>query len=241
MVTGPADFETYKSENLSYFIWTERVYNFRAGNESEKWLLHALVCNHFDVAIYLAESGYYPTQYGNFAFRYAIEYGHLNMAVYFLEVHGTPKSKSRYHKNTIPIAAELGHLPIVKYLTEKGWDPTVYDNQAIRDASSHGHIDVVRYLFEYGCNPNTCGGEALRLSTLRGYLPVAKYLSKLEQHPAVNNPHIDSWHPADKKEKIKNYFTRWGERIKSELKLVATLTDKFDIYKGALCDLIEMI
>ena len=55
--------------------------------------------------------------------------------------------------SVIRIAAEKGHVDVVKYLMEEenekyGIDPAAEDNWAIREAADMGHLDVVKYLME---------------------------------------------------------------------------------------------
>jgi len=50
------------------------------------------------------------------------------------------------------LACENGHLPVVKFLIDNGFDPRAEDDMAIRTASIGGYLPLVKYLVEKGAN-----------------------------------------------------------------------------------------
>ncbi len=70
-------------------------------------------------------------------------------------------------------AATRGHLPIVKYLTERGADINYLDDFALMQASANGDLQLVKYLVEHGANNKS---QALIEASYRGHFPVVKYL-----------------------------------------------------------------
>jgi hypothetical protein len=111
-----------------------------------------------------------------------------------------------------------GGLFCMRYLVENNlFDPITWNGWMIAEAAQNGHLELVKYLY-------TLGGrldyediqESLQVTSARGHVMMFKYLWFLRRH---NNPDKKPVNP----------------------KIMATITDKFDIYKGALCDLIEMI
>ena len=81
------------------------------------------------------------------------------------------------------LAAELGHLEIVKYLATQGGCETQHKNSAGRTAlhcaSQEGHLDIVKYLVqEYQCSPMCRDKENItpfQLATFKGHRDLVVY------------------------------------------------------------------
>jgi uncharacterized protein YjhX (UPF0386 family) len=72
-------------------------------------------------------------------------------------------------RNCLHIAAEYGHIDIVKYLiTECSCDPMVADKNGrncLHIAAEYGHIDIVKYLItECRCDPDFIGKNYLHIA-----------------------------------------------------------------------------
>jgi hypothetical protein len=67
-------------------------------------------------------------------------------------------------------ASVYGHLETVKYLIEKGIQPT---SETINFASANGHLSVIQYLMEYG---TIATDYSINAASAYGYLEVVKYL-----------------------------------------------------------------
>ena len=81
------------------------------------------------------------------------------------------------------IAAQNGHLNVVKYLVKKGADvnKTTHGNTPFIAAAARGHLDVVKYLVKKGADVNKAykdGITPLMIAAQNGHLDVVKYLVK---------------------------------------------------------------
>ena len=79
----------------------------------------------------------------------------------------------------LKLVARDGHLDIVKYLVEQGADIHARDEDALRSAAMNGHLDVVKYLVELGANIHARNEEALVVAAGNGHLDVVEYLVEL--------------------------------------------------------------
>ena len=79
-------------------------------------------------------------------------------------------------ETSLCVAAEKGHLDIIRYLVEKGSDIEKEDSYGwtpIGNAASHGHLESTRYLLEQGANrdkPNEWSMTPLHLAAEDGHL-----------------------------------------------------------------------
>jgi hypothetical protein len=73
-------------------------------------------------------------------------------------------------------ASNNGHLNIVKYLLKNGANIHAWDDYALRYAASNGHLNVVKYLVKNGADIHAVGDYALRYAAIDGHLDVVKYL-----------------------------------------------------------------
>jgi len=65
-------------------------------------------------------------------------------------------------------------------LVEQGADLHAQNDYALRLAAENGHLKVVKYLLEQGANLHADNEKALRLAALYGHLEVVKYLLEEE-------------------------------------------------------------
>src|SRR6185369_2961863 len=81
-----------------------------------------------------------------------------------------------YDYLAICIAAEYGHIEIVKYLFERGADIRIYSDMALRYSAQNGHLQVVKYLIENGAYVHAINDSSLCYSAENGHLSVVEYL-----------------------------------------------------------------
>jgi len=73
-------------------------------------------------------------------------------------------------------ASRNGHLPVIKFLAEKGVDIHVYNDIALTCACKNGHLSVVQYLVENGANVHLY--YTLIYAVEGEHLPVVKYIEE---------------------------------------------------------------
>lgn len=85
----------------------------------------------------------------------------------------------------LKMAAQMGHLEIVKYLLEEGADPDAdEDGEAVQEAAKNGHLEVVRALLEAGADANV--GDGIHWAAANEYADIAKVLHQYGSD--VNKP-----------------------------------------------------
>ena len=95
----------------------------------------------------------------------------------FLKPYSKKYIKSKIDIDDIKKVSKYGLTDEVKRLLNKGVDPSVKDNEAIRMASKNGHTDVVRLLLQdKRVDPIDDGNYAIRLASRNGYTEVVKLL-----------------------------------------------------------------
>ena len=66
---------------------------------------------------------------------------------------------------------------IIYFILNRIFDPSAYDNYAIRWASRYGHVEVVKLLLmDKRVDPSTHGNYAIRIASDQGYVEVVKLL-----------------------------------------------------------------
>ncbi len=96
------------------------------------------------------------------------------------KIYNSPYKKIQI-ENRLIWASEIGNLPVVKYLTERGANIHDLDDYALRQASINGHLPVVKYLVEHNANINAkvnTMDDALTRAIRYGHLPVVEYLTE---------------------------------------------------------------
>lgn len=80
------------------------------------------------------------------------------------------------------MAAEQGHLEIIKYLHENGADITVHNNSAIKWASCLGYVDIVKYLSQNGADLTA---EQYCVLVWVSYIGATIYRSRIKLTPVL--------------------------------------------------------
>ena len=91
-------------------------------------------------------------------------------------LHKNGANIAAYNNYAAVYAAENGHLEVVKYLYENGANITVGDNYAVGLAARNGHLEVVKYLHQNGADITADNNYAVRKAAENGHLEVVKYL-----------------------------------------------------------------
>jgi ankyrin repeat protein len=106
---------------------------------------------------------------------------------------------------------------VVIYLVSIGCDPKSGNNLPVRWAAENGHLNVVKYLVSIGCDPKVRNNLASRWAAQRGHLHFVKYIKNLDVQSETNT-HLN----------VTNH-------------LLAILSDKFDIFRGAMRDVADTV
>ncbi len=93
-------------------------------------------------------------------------------------------------------SAELGYLPVVIYLVEKGANIHAYDDKALRWAADNGHSPLVTYLVEQGADIHAVADYAIRWAAKNGHLLVVIYLVKKGAN--IHSNYVDALRSAAK-------------------------------------------
>ena len=83
----------------------------------------------------------------NRLFRIAVTYGHLEVAVFLKSIYKIYKL-NQY----VPIACENGHLPLVKFLHEKGASLRTGSNLSLIISEENNQYEIILYLLENGAD-----------------------------------------------------------------------------------------
>ncbi len=84
----------------------------------------------------------------------------------------------KIQNDLLVIAAENGHLEIVKYLVDNQVNIDEKGNLALNFSSANGHLEVVKYLVLKGADIHADNAFSLRLASEKGHLEIVKYLVK---------------------------------------------------------------
>jgi len=137
------------------------------------------------------ERGVNPAANNYEPLRNACENGHTEIVRLLLDLE---RGMNPAAKSTLRWACYWGHTEIVRVLLdlplEKGVDPTIYDNLALRHAWRFGHTEIVRLLLdlplERGVNPGARDNEALRTASYNGKTKIVRMLLALSPERGVN-------------------------------------------------------
>jgi hypothetical protein len=170
---------------------------------------------------------------------FAASCGHLKLVIWMVETYGVnPKVKNNW---IISRAAEQGSILVVIYLVGHGCDPTTYSNFAVRHALVRGYLPLARFLIEYGCDAGDSDGHAITDSAYWGELSSVKLIiENCETHrdyiQKAMNYAVEEVRPITAK-----YLRRVLNPKKIDSRLGVIMSDKFEIFVGAIRDLMEMI
>lgn len=123
---------------------------------------------HFEVVKYLAKNKWSTHN----TVINAVKGGHFEITKYLLSI---DKERLLDLCPSMKEASRLGHIDIVKMLTEMG-EPC--PKGAIDDASRNGHLDVLRYLIEKG--NNNYSSELVDIAAARGQSEIVEYLVQID-------------------------------------------------------------
>lgn len=80
------------------------------------------------------------------------------------------------HNMALPFASKNGHLDVVFYLLEAGFDVHVYDEMALILASKNGHYLIVQLLLQKGADPSIYNNEPLKTALMNGHEDIVSLL-----------------------------------------------------------------
>jgi hypothetical protein len=98
--------------------------------------------------------------------------GELSL-IKFAVSHGVSLTDEYGIDKPLGAAANKGHLDIVKYLLEKGYNIHEGDDYALKIASETGHLEIVKYLVEHDAR---ISNKAIKWAQEAGHQKVVKYL-----------------------------------------------------------------
>lgn len=78
--------------------------------------------------------------------------------------------------NALLMAVENGYYEVVKYLIDKGCDPSSDCDYALRTAAEKGYIDIVKLLLEKGADITSHNHWSLSFAALEGKFEMVKFL-----------------------------------------------------------------
>ena len=123
-------------------------------------------------------------------------------------------------------AANKGHIEIVKYLLKRGANVHAKSDQALGDASRTGNLEMVKLLVESGANIHAVQDYALRIAAGKGHLDVVKYF--VEHGADVNamdgEPLIQAAY--NRKLAVLKYLVRQGANPHAKNDTARLLADK---------------
>lgn len=134
------------------------------------------------------------TNHHNRPLRLVARFGKLKVFKYLCEEIGLDPNCE--NNRCIGLAAEGGHLDIVKYCLEHGADPAADDNYAIRFACGKNHLETVRYLYQTGkCDITAKDYNAFKIvkfwaNFTAGYGYMLKFLISLPECPSTYRERI---------------------------------------------------
>ena len=121
-------------------------------------------------------------EFGNTAFLYAAEYGHLEVCI---QLKSKAKSRSKHGKTALHIAAAGGQLDVCKFLIleifKKKFPIDEYGNTPLHDAAKNGQVEICELIYELAekdkdKNPlDNTGKTPFHLAARKGKLDVLEF------------------------------------------------------------------
>ena len=98
-------------------------------------------------------------------------------------------------KERFNLAVRNGVVWLLQECIDAGYDPSAYENWAIRLAADHGHPEVVKVLLaDPRVDPSAGDNYAIRLASENGHLDVVKaLLADKRVDPSAGDNHAISW------------------------------------------------
>ena len=102
-----------------------------------------------------------------------------------------------------------GHLRIINFLNENGFDIHCDNEEALRNACHWGHLIIVKYLIENGANIHAMNDEAF-CGACEGHLDIAMYLVKNGANINANHNYAFKIATKNNHTKIVNFLVELG-------------------------------
>jgi Ankyrin repeats (3 copies) len=112
------------------------------------------------------------------------------------------------------LAIKGGHLPVVKYLIRRGANIHARDELPIKVAGDGGDVEIIKYLIDNGANLRVGRSAPLRAALENGHIDAVEYLLKRESETRPSARDIDM---------CDFLRSRWGEDGDVTLRLVEIL------------------
>jgi ankyrin repeat protein len=207
-------------------------------DDALKW---ASRCGYIESTQCLIENiGSFSQKSGHIALCWAVSAGHTNVVQCLLDGKCQPDSGDA----VVSIAAQYGHIRIVKMLLANGFGFGFKDNAAIRYSAKNGHIDIVKLLLEHKCDPTAADNDALKWAAKGGNLELVRLLIKNKCDPYAEEKRSMFLALTGGHMKIFSYMVeatptpvKIMRKKRRNLKLLTLLAEKFETYTGVVLDI----
>jgi len=174
--------------------------NLVQGPEYHSAFKLAVKSGHLDIVKYFVSKGANLNEYGeDFYPNSACCYGHLNILEYFISLNYSVKYEF------LISAVNNGHLDVVKFLLERGFDVHTNSDEILNFACFNGNAQLVKYLVELGLLVND---NHMKIACEWDHLDLVKYFlslgGELEIELAYELAYL--YASSSKSEKVKNYI-----------------------------------
>ena len=168
---------------------TQHLLRRRANKTGEEFLNLVFTHGLVDLARYFLEEG---VSLSDDIWLCVCKHGHIDIVDLLLE-NGVDINTVHYNMSALHVAAEEGHLNLLKYLLNKGANVSLKTEDgidAICYASRAWHTDCVEFLINYGVDPNThdkYNMYPIHMAAMKGDLDFVKFLIGKGADPFVTN------------------------------------------------------
>ena len=138
---------------------------------------HVTVTGQLDVFVWLVERGARLHLNGSLPIKNMIQYDHLPMLKWVQEKGYLARNVN--YNIVIQIAALCGHLDIVQWILQLGFDIHWNTDMPIRAAAGGGSTVILTYLMTKGANVRALDDDAIQWAAENGHLYMVKFLMKL--------------------------------------------------------------